>query len=309
MEPSSKTKGKKDKDGRTKENNMERRQTRSKTRSERMQMNSKTAPREEKEMTTKKEKNETRPSGQEGKQEKEEPQVIKEDLQCGICLDIVNIRGNLDCCTHAFCFECIETWMKTANICPMCKATVKKLTKISPNGTQEKAKKVQDVDKRVENNEMTLDEVLQFIRNTDEDGSSHPIFANPSALLAAHIFAIGLSRYPFFPLMNLLTSPEDSEDDDDSIAQSEENEVISIVSDDELPDCDCGDSDSGSEIEILTPVSRSRVTRVLPAQRRLSHLPRSSVQSQSYSTRLQRERQTQQQQRTSRRNQTRSRRS
>ena len=45
-----------------------------------------------------------------------------EDVCCCICYeDFTQLsRGQLDCCEHLFCFECISEWARVRNNCPMC---------------------------------------------------------------------------------------------------------------------------------------------------------------------------------------------
>ncbi|KAL5199551.1 hypothetical protein ABZP36_020754 [Zizania latifolia] len=47
-----------------------------------------------------------------------------EGVTCGICLTDARlaIRGELDCCTHHFCFVCIMAWARVESRCPFCKA-------------------------------------------------------------------------------------------------------------------------------------------------------------------------------------------
>ena len=40
---------------------------------------------------------------------------------CVICLeDEPQVRGQLDCCQHVFCYDCVVTWSKQTNKCPVC---------------------------------------------------------------------------------------------------------------------------------------------------------------------------------------------
>ena len=46
---------------------------------------------------------------------------------CGICLGLVEFQGELDTCTHAFCYQCIVKWasvrlIQTENSCPICRS-------------------------------------------------------------------------------------------------------------------------------------------------------------------------------------------
>lgn len=52
---------------------------------------------------------------------------------CGICLD--PCVGTADeainnGCEHRFCIECIATWTRTNNSCPLCKAPIKRIVRV-----------------------------------------------------------------------------------------------------------------------------------------------------------------------------------
>jgi hypothetical protein len=53
----------------------------------------------------------------------EEEEEEEEGNNCTICLEIINKnqKTTLDSCQHEFCFECIKTWSKKANTCPVCR--------------------------------------------------------------------------------------------------------------------------------------------------------------------------------------------
>jgi len=101
----------------------------------------------------------------EGKQEVENLEEKKEEVQCGICLESPKIRGNLDSCSHPFCFECIHQWSKTSNTCPFCKARFKQITKIDPSKRPKKVK-VKHADQRVESE---FPHWTQFLSDDEED--------------------------------------------------------------------------------------------------------------------------------------------
>ena len=51
---------------------------------------------------------------------------------CTICLSTPsNEIGQYDCCKHSFCFECLKTWTKTKDTCPVCRGKAKTLCKIN----------------------------------------------------------------------------------------------------------------------------------------------------------------------------------
>jgi hypothetical protein len=49
-------------------------------------------------------------------------------FECPICFTHTQLNvGSLDCCQHAFCFSCIETWLHSCSVCPVCKQDVRSL--------------------------------------------------------------------------------------------------------------------------------------------------------------------------------------
>jgi len=52
---------------------------------------------------------------------------------CGICFEPPEVKGKIDSCEHPFCFECINTWAKKENSCPLCKSRFHSITKIHLN--------------------------------------------------------------------------------------------------------------------------------------------------------------------------------
>ncbi|CAM6078942.1 unnamed protein product [Sphagnum tenellum] len=51
-----------------------------------------------------------------GEEEEEE-----EEDRCGICSALASNCATLDCCSHVFCFSCIDNWSSVSNFCPLCK--------------------------------------------------------------------------------------------------------------------------------------------------------------------------------------------
>ncbi|KAL0489434.1 E3 ubiquitin-protein ligase [Acrasis kona] len=41
--------------------------------------------------------------------------------ECSVCYENILDQGLLDCCQHSFCKDCITTWSKESNACPVCK--------------------------------------------------------------------------------------------------------------------------------------------------------------------------------------------
>ena len=63
----------------------------------------------------------------------------KEDQQftCTICFDQIDLskQTSLDCCTHKYCYNCINKWVnQVENTCPQCKRSIKKLSYQDPEG-------------------------------------------------------------------------------------------------------------------------------------------------------------------------------
>lgn len=43
---------------------------------------------------------------------------------CPVCFDHIRHKTVVPCCSNAYCFKCIRTWLSTNNSCPMCKTRV-----------------------------------------------------------------------------------------------------------------------------------------------------------------------------------------
>lgn len=47
------------------------------------------------------------------------------DIFCPICYAIIDeIKAQIDCCTHEYCFSCLEQWLKVSSACPLCKKDI-----------------------------------------------------------------------------------------------------------------------------------------------------------------------------------------
>lgn len=42
-------------------------------------------------------------------------------VDCSICHSTITIQGVINCCTHAFCLDCVLKWSEIENTCPICK--------------------------------------------------------------------------------------------------------------------------------------------------------------------------------------------
>ena len=49
-------------------------------------------------------------------------------VQCSICADEQDANASIDSCSHKFCEECIVTWSKTENSCPLCRKKFHQIT-------------------------------------------------------------------------------------------------------------------------------------------------------------------------------------
>jgi hypothetical protein len=63
------------------------------------------------------------------KTEKKSDEPSEENLECGICYEKITVQGKPNACDHIFCFPCLQTWAKTANVCPMCKRDFQRIEK------------------------------------------------------------------------------------------------------------------------------------------------------------------------------------
>jgi hypothetical protein len=46
---------------------------------------------------------------------------------CAICLERPKNQTTLDGCAHVYCFDCIKSWSRLNNVCPLCKSKFHKL--------------------------------------------------------------------------------------------------------------------------------------------------------------------------------------
>ena len=52
-----------------------------------------------------------------------------ENLNCGVCLEIMYKPISIFPCLHNFCGGCYSEWMKNNKDCPMCRKLVKNISK------------------------------------------------------------------------------------------------------------------------------------------------------------------------------------
>jgi len=70
---------------------------------------------------------------------------------CSICYDSIKQQGILNCCKHEFCFNCIETWSKVENTCPLCKRRFGKISKTQLWGVPPKTREKKNYTIRTKN--------------------------------------------------------------------------------------------------------------------------------------------------------------
>lgn len=63
------------------------------------------------------------------------------DIFCPICYAIIDeIKAQIDCCTHEYCFSCLEQWLKVSSACPLCKKDITQLIKVKDSQNLETIK-------------------------------------------------------------------------------------------------------------------------------------------------------------------------
>ncbi|KAM3132997.1 hypothetical protein pb186bvf_014853 [Paramecium bursaria] len=81
---------------------------------------------------------------------------------CGICFNPVELqvlnyvkifKGQLDCCSHIYCHDCIEKWSQIENTCPLCK---QKFSSI-----QQKWKRVTYIRKKIKKQKIIIEDKSQ----------------------------------------------------------------------------------------------------------------------------------------------------
>jgi len=142
----------------------------------------------------------------------------QEELQCGICLDIVQIRGILDACRHPYCYDCIMEWSKTANTCPFCKGRFKSLTRVDLSAPKKRTKKVK-IDHKDQNPEYSDPENwIEWDDEWDEDDEGFDFAMDP----AAAFFQFFMDGGPFF-MEGMFSYPTWYYDSDEDMSDSSED--------------------------------------------------------------------------------------
>eukprot|EP00009_Paramoeba_aestuarina_P013885 CAMPEP_0201539132 /NCGR_PEP_ID=MMETSP0161_2-20130828/69537_1 /ASSEMBLY_ACC=CAM_ASM_000251 /TAXON_ID=180227 /ORGANISM="Neoparamoeba aestuarina, Strain SoJaBio B1-5/56/2" /LENGTH=151 /DNA_ID=CAMNT_0047946335 /DNA_START=36 /DNA_END=492 /DNA_ORIENTATION=- len=74
-------------------------------------------------------------------QEEETGGLTEETPECGVCFEVVKIRGVIDCCAHTFCYECISQWSKLQNTCPVCQRRFEYVTQLDASNPKPAGRK------------------------------------------------------------------------------------------------------------------------------------------------------------------------
>lgn len=128
--------------------------------------------------------------------------VTAQEEDCAICFDAVELQGKLSCCSHVFCFTCIEKWSQTTNVCPMCKARFSSISKVAKDGKALELKQVKKRDARYEDymDEDDMDQLVEeWLDVVDE--------SFPSWIFGGHV---AFSEYDAF-----FSSDSSGSDEDD----------------------------------------------------------------------------------------------
>ncbi|KAL1523034.1 hypothetical protein AB1Y20_017996 [Prymnesium parvum] len=94
------------------------------------------------------------------------------DEECSICFEselrersTTGQLGELDCCTHLFCFSCIRRWCDECSKCPLCKREITRLSRTNGHVTLENVKVTA---KEQQKPEMSEEELRRFEEEADE---------------------------------------------------------------------------------------------------------------------------------------------
>lgn len=60
---------------------------------------------------------------------------------CAVCQDRISERASVDGCAHQFCFQCISSWVLVNSTCPLCKANVKRISRLDVKQTTDVKRK------------------------------------------------------------------------------------------------------------------------------------------------------------------------
>jgi hypothetical protein len=102
------------------------------------------------------------------------------DEPCSICFSEqlrdqlrAGALGELNCCTHTFCFECIRRWCEECSRCPLCKREVGEISRSNPRQTLETVRVAPKEQKAPE----LTEEELQALA-AEEDASYNCVVCN-----------------------------------------------------------------------------------------------------------------------------------
>ena len=118
------------------------------------------------------------------------------DEPCSICFSeqlrdqgVVGELGEIDCCSHIFCFGCIRRWCEECSRCPLCKRDVESVARTDGRSTLEKVRVEQKEQKAPELTEEELRALAE-----EEDGVYNCVVCNcgddevPSPILFLFLF-------------------------------------------------------------------------------------------------------------------------
>jgi len=93
-------------------------------------------------------------------------------VECGICMEAISEVGEMDSCSHKFCFTCIFEWSKVTNLCPFCKAEFRTLRRRAlGTNTTEKSRRRKQRDSSSMERIYHITPKKQKVVSSDEDWS------------------------------------------------------------------------------------------------------------------------------------------
>lgn len=135
-------------------------------------------------------------------------------------------------CPHVFCFDCIMTWSKTANTCPVCKRTFNEIRPIVDGKKPPRRRAKYVIKNRQQTWEPSREELLRAAGLFDDDSSDEDDSYVPDDFAAEAAVGEYLDVDPL-----LWHAPADA-DNDYRIQLHDDDEVIDIEDDSEDSDSD-----------------------------------------------------------------------
>ncbi|DAZ93757.1 TPA: hypothetical protein N0F65_000600 [Lagenidium giganteum] len=130
-----------------------------------------------------------------------------EEEACCICQDVVELlrQGHLSACEHRFHFDCILTWSRVTNLCPLCKVKFNEITRKDEHGQVVHREQVKDAKQvfRADPQDHNVAAQLRLVNDircqTCGSGDEEHLLLlceAPGCEVANHTFCIGLSEVP-----------------------------------------------------------------------------------------------------------------